>query len=145
MSLYVFISRKPDPTMDEGQDIPESDWRALLSTQPDFRMPTTEELATPSFSGGPQASEFIWQRKDGEDAWFSFCSGQVEVKSADPPIIARMQELASSLAARVVSETGEFFGAKGEHAGFEQWSEFYVAPKKKPSLLSRLFSGRSGT
>ena len=144
MSLYVFISRKPDPTMDEGQDIPESDWRALIRSQPDFRMPTTEELATPSVPGGPQTSDFIWQRKNGEEAWFSFYSGQVEVKSADPSIIARMQELASSLAARVVSETGESFDAKGEHAGFEQWSEFYVAPPR-PSLLRRLFGNRSGS
>lgn len=143
MSFYVYISRKPNPTSGEGPEIPEAEWRGLIEGERDFRVPTQAERDTEG-SGRPEACSFIWQRPDGDIAWFSWCDGQVEVKNADEAIIRRMSQLAGELAARVVTETGERFDAEGHHAGFEEWSDFYVAPKK-PSLLSRLFGKRDGT
>ncbi len=139
MSHYVYITRKPDPTSDEGSEITQRDWRELALTQADLRSPTPEELAA-SHPGAVQPSDFALALGDAAVTWLSWHEGQVEVGNPDPRIIARLSGLAQLLGARVVSETGEIFDTNGAQAGFEPWSEFYQPPSK-PSLFKRLFGG----
>jgi hypothetical protein len=144
MSHYVYITRKPDPTADDGSEISEQDWRELALAQSDLRSPTSEELATSSLPGSVQASDFALSVDEAGMAWLAWHEGQVEVRNPDTSTIARLLRLAPQLGARVVSETGETFDATGAHAGFEAWSEFHEAPKR-PSLFKRLFGGAGGT
>lgn len=139
MSLYVYITRKPDPSADEGPEIAEREWRELALAQSDLRPPTPGQ-ATPSHPGEPRAADFTFYLDGRAAAWLSWDEGQVEVKNPDPRTIARLVSLAAMLGARVVSETGEIFDANGAHAGFERWSEFHEPPGK-PSLFKRLFGG----
>ena len=139
MSHYVYITRRPDPSVAKGFEIAERDWRELAMAQPDLRLPTHEELASAaSQPGGVEASDFALSLGDAEIAWLTWYGGQVEVEHPDTSTIARLIQLAPQLGARVVSETGETFDSSGAHAGFESWSEFH-GPRKRPSLFKRLF------
>lgn len=144
MSLYVFISRRPDPTTDDGAEISEDEWYTLAARESDLRRPNAAELREESSPGSVQASDVAWQSPDGTLVWLSWYAGQIEVRNADQPTIARLVELAKDLSARVVSETGEVFDSQGVHAGFEPWSEFYEAPRKA-SVFRRLFGKADGT
>jgi hypothetical protein len=143
VSLYLFISRKPDPTTDEGPDITEQEWRELLAGEFSLRPPLPEEIEV-GVPGGVAATDVALPSQDGTVTWVSWAHGQLEVKNASQSAIARMALIADKLSARVVSETGEVFDGQGAHAGFEPWSEFYV-PEKKPSFFSRLFRKPGGT
>lgn len=143
MSLYLFISRKPDPATGEGPDITEQEWQEFLASESDLRPPLPEEIEV-GVPGGVTENDVALSCPDGTTAWVSWADGQLEVKNASQTATARMVRIADRLSARVVSETGEVFDGQGVHAGFEPWSEFYV-PDEKPSLLSRLFGKPSGT
>ena len=44
MSLYVYITRKPQPLEAPGPEISRAEWHALVKAQGDFRAPTPAEL-----------------------------------------------------------------------------------------------------
>ena len=129
MSIHVFITRKENPIEDAGPAITEQEWRSVATDSPDFRLPTTEDLADSDYPGGPTERDLIWTGHNEEPVvWFVWYDGQVEVENADESVVARMKRLAELLGARVVSETGEQFDDLGQSAGFEPWSEFYDEP-----------------
>jgi hypothetical protein len=122
MSIYVYLTRRWNPTIDEEPNISEAEWRAVAGSDASFRAPTEQELAEvlsrrPSFS--------IWTgHPDGVATWFSWSNGQIDVRNPDEPMIAKMMTLAPGLGARVISETGEVFNEDGTHKCFvdgEPW------------------------
>jgi len=147
ISIYVFITRKPDPLVKAGNDIGLQEWHEHALRAGDFRVPDSADLA----DVGPPIPDIhrvlIWTGHFHESSvWFEWIDGQVEAKYVDEAAIVRMQEMAAKLGARVISEQGEVFDASGNHAGFALDPNRLLptqgggnSPWHKPSLWKRLF------
>ena len=114
MSIYVTITRKPNPHWKSGDEIPYEEWREAALAERDFRPPTSEELVEP-FS---LQTDLVWTKHPEHPAvWFSWQDGQIDVKYLDEITIARMMTLASKLQAQIISEQGERFDTRGRSLG----------------------------
>jgi hypothetical protein len=143
MSIYVHITRRPNPVINSGESIDEETWQSLALSDPEFSILTEAELAevrrrwptplpdllvessrpgiAPISVGGRRPPSFlIWT---GDPAigqiWFMWSNGQVEIKNPPESAIAKAMKLAQQLDARVVGENGEIFNPDGTHKGFE--------------------------
>jgi hypothetical protein len=113
MSIYVYISRRADPFNDEEPSITAKEWLLSVDGDSAFRIAREDE----SKWLGENAR--IWTGHQHAPAFaFDWVHGQIEVKNPDAQTIAKMQELASKLRAKVFSETGELFDDAGAHTGF---------------------------
>jgi len=105
MSIYVYVTRKPDPLEDEGPDISEQEWIELIKSDPDLAI------------GGPPGDHprdpriyAVWASyPEGYPAWFALSAGSIEVKGIDDALLAKLRYFAAKLGARIVSEMGEEF------------------------------------
>jgi hypothetical protein len=115
LSIYVFITRRPNPTWTSGDEIPESEWRRIALAESDFRTPTEKELAEERWL---HSNDLAWTgHHQYPTIWFAWRGGQIGVKNPDQPILAKMVTLAARLNAQVISETGEFFDCTGASLG----------------------------
>jgi hypothetical protein len=147
----VFITRKPDPLLNVGDDIGLEDWREHALHEGDFRVPDAADLAEAGTPVPDVQRVLVWTgHSQHPRVWFEWVDGQVEAKYLDEATIVRMQEMAAKLGARVISEQGEVFDAMGNHAGFALDPNRPLPapsggpPWRKPSLWNRLFR-RSGS
>jgi hypothetical protein len=105
MSIYVYVTRKPDPLETTGPDISAEEWHELVASDPDL------SIADPQ--NGLQRNNTIyavWEGyPGGYPAWFGLCEGSIEVKGIDDAILGKLRTFADKLHARVVSEMGEEF------------------------------------
>jgi hypothetical protein len=116
MSIYVTITRNPNPFWKGGERIAEADWRRVALADAGFRVPTEAELR----NGAPwvRPGDLVWAgHAEYPEVWFSWSKGQIDVKNPDECIIAKMMTLAARLGARVISEQGESFDANGNSLG----------------------------
>jgi hypothetical protein len=122
MSINVYLTRRKNPTLDTEPHIGEQEWRAVGVADGAFREAAEAELKE---SGLRRPSILIWTgHPDAAEAWFSWTDGQIDVRTPDEPMIAKMMTLAPLLNARVISETGEVFNEDGTHKCFvdgEPW------------------------
>lgn len=112
MSIYVSISRRADPLDDDGPAITAEEWLRCVGEEPDFRSPVGAEAEWV----GEHAR--VWTGYKYPVAFDLTFQGDIDVKSPDRLIIARMKALAAKLSANVFSQEGEIFDESGEHAGF---------------------------
>lgn len=122
MSIYVYLTRRLNPTLDEEPHIGEAEWLAVATADGSFRAASDLEREQ---TGLRRPSILIWTgHPDGDEAWFSWTSGQIDVRNPDEPMIAKMMTLAPKLGAHVISEMGEVFNEDGTHKCFvdgEPW------------------------
>lgn len=164
MSIYVHITRRPGPLVESPEAISEAEWRTCLLGEADFRAPTEADVEADDADAPParittaatqarprEGLDFVWTgHPDFPAVWFEWWAGQVEVRNADEPTIARMQSLAAKLNARVISETGEGFDAAGRSIGFVLDPDRPLRQAPKPpaagrgrlSIFKRLLGGR---
>ncbi len=126
MSIYVYITRRRNP-LEPGDTVSLEEWQRLVASDPSFRAPTAEdhkELAM-NWKGAPFPEDAIWTgHPDYPAVWFCWSDGNIELKSPDEIMIAKMMTLAAKLDANVISEMGELFNEDGSHKGFvdgEPW------------------------
>ena len=112
MSIYVSISRRADPLDDGGPAITAEEWLRCVDEEPDFRPPVGDEA---EWVGGHAR---VWTGHRYPVVFDLTGSGEIDVKSPGPQVIARMKALAAKLSANVFSQEGEIFDGSGEHAGF---------------------------
>jgi hypothetical protein len=112
VSIYVSISRRADPLDAVGPAITADDWLLCVDEEPDFRPPVGAEAEWV----GEHAR--VWAGHKYPVVFDLTCRGEIDVKSPDRLVIARMKALAAKLSANVFSEEGEIFDESGEHAGF---------------------------
>jgi hypothetical protein len=105
MSIYVYVTRKPDPLEADGQDIAAQEWIELIESDPDLSL-----ADPPDRFPGDRRSYAVWTAyPDGYPAWFSLADGSIEVKGIDEAILTKLRFFARKLDARIVSELGEEF------------------------------------
>src|SRR5262249_22454101 len=105
MSIYVYVTRKPDPFGPNGPEIALQEWVELIENDPDF------SIANPP-NRIPQdpRSYAVWAAyPGGYPAWFCLSEGSIEVKGIDEAILTKLRSFAGKLNARIVSEMGEEF------------------------------------
>jgi len=113
MSIYVSITRRAEPLDENGPSITKAEWLRWAERQPDFR------VGGPDESSSQDATPYVWTGHPSAVPFtFVWVDGQVDVKAPDRMTIQRMKAIAASLAATVMSETGEVFDDLGESAGF---------------------------
>ena len=106
MSIYVYVTRKPDPLDDNGPDITESEWRSVVQADSELSLEQP-----PDEPGLPKNAVWaVWKSyPGGYPAWFALVEGSVEVKGIEPNLLIKLRAFAAKLGARIVSEEGEEF------------------------------------
>ncbi len=89
------ITRAEDWTETQGAGISDREWQ--------FSAHNDEELSSDP-ANGPNA--FVWKAhpEGSADAWLDWSQGNVYSSDPDPALIAKMQELAGTLRARLVAD-----------------------------------------
>ena len=140
MSIYVYITRKPNPLEGAGTPVTRRDWEGIAVDSGVFRR--ADDVTSVDSDQPLEDAALIWTgHPRGFEISFLWQHDQVEVKGPDQPTLAFMSTIAGKLNARVVSETGEKFNADGSHASFEPYSEFYQPPKR--SFFARILGGKN--
>jgi hypothetical protein len=105
MSICVYVTRKPDPLDPDGPDISLSEWKAVVSADPDLA------LRDPPDKGPRDKTIYaVWESfPGGYPAWFGLVDGSIEVKGMDAVLLTKLRVFSSKLGARIVSEEGELF------------------------------------
>lgn len=105
MSIYVYVTRRPDPLEANGPDIAAQEWIEVIESDPDLSI-----ADPPNRSQGDRRCYAMWTSyPGGYPAWFCLSDGSIEVKGIDEAILAKLQHFASKLNARIVSEMGDEF------------------------------------
>lgn len=115
MGYDLHITRRDD-WWEDGENIPEGDWTALVESDPTLTMTGSVSTTTPDGSTISYDSPLLaeWAH-DGASIPFDFRSGRVVVKNPDGPILAKMIEIADSLDAKVVGDEGEVYSKTETH------------------------------
>jgi hypothetical protein len=104
MSIYYYITKRSGPFVREGPDISETEWRAVVSADPDLSL----EVPEPPTRLPRDAVWAAWRSyPGGYPAWFALNKGDVEVKGMDDALFGKFRQLALALEARIFCETGE--------------------------------------
>jgi hypothetical protein len=112
MGYDVHITRRARWFDSEGPDITESEWRALVEDDAEMQLTGFAEDVLPGDEvlryENPSLAEWLGH-PDMEPVWFDFRRNQIIVKDPDEPTLAKMQQLARKLHARVQGDDGEFY------------------------------------
>lgn len=143
----VHITRKQN-WWDDGPEISLDDWRALIEQEPDMRM---EGAAYVEMSNGQMlrlASEGIaiwtnYQGTNGRMAWFDHWRGSIRVASPDKDILAKANDLALRLGAKVQGDDGVVYSPRASSAP-EQLASTEVRKGWWRALKGTLLEWREG-
>lgn len=117
----VHITRRNDWSEEKGPEITLTEWKTLVSSDPDMRLDGFAEIALDGDQKLRTESEglAVWIKyskhgKKGNMAWFLWSRGNITVKNPDEEIRRQMFRLARKLKAKVQGDEGETYGEKGE-------------------------------
>ena len=128
MSLYVTITRKPNPLWLSGEEIALDEWQNIVADDDEFRQPTPAEIA--ETRGFGKLQDVIWQGHPQEPAvWFIWDQGQIDVNLPDEFTLKKMAHVAAALGANVISEQGEVFDGEGVSLGLRDLPDDPADPK----------------
>jgi hypothetical protein len=111
MGYDIHITRKAN-WFDEGPDIPDSEWQAYVTGDPEMSITGAAEAALPEGRVLRYENTLLaeWRRPTGGVVWFDFRSGRVVVKNPDEATVEKMKQVARALRARVQGDDGESYG-----------------------------------
>ena len=97
MGYDVHITRAENWVENEGHKIEESEWHALIESDPELRL---------AGYNGPHFA--IWNAHPEEDeAWLDWFDGNLFTKNPDEHLLAKMLQIADRLGANVQGDDGE--------------------------------------
>lgn len=116
MGYELHITRKTDWT-DDGRDIALEEWLEVVRTDPEMRLDGYAEAQvdgrTLRYRSPGLAVWTAYSRQgNGNQAWFDYRDGNIDVKNPDREIFQKMWALAWRLKANIQDDDGWFFGAK---------------------------------
>jgi hypothetical protein len=99
MGYNLYITRRKNHFDEDGPRITEDQWRSLVARdrELEFKDPRNPLLAP--WSGESRHSE----------PWFDYFDGCIDPKNPDPPLIAKMLQIASELGGKVQGDDGEVY------------------------------------
>lgn len=137
MGYSLHITRKNNWSDEDGTPITLDEWIEYVKSDPEMRLDGFAEarLDDGSVLRTENPSLAVWVSYSGDGvggnhAWMWHFEGNVEAKSPDREIVAKMWRIAQRLGARVVGEEGEEYGSDGND----------LTPRAK-SFWRRLFGG----
>ncbi len=112
MGYELYITRADNWYNNEGRELTEATWEAVVESDPEMRISGFGEATTPSGETiryvNPLLAEWLGH-PEHDVVWFDFRQGNVVVKNPDELTIAKMHEVAQKLKARVQGDEGEFY------------------------------------
>lgn len=117
MGYDLHITRKAEWSS-AGDDIPSSEWQALVATDPSLKI--MGEVAADTGSGASISYKSenlaLWSgHPSGVEIPFDFRKGRIVVKNPDGPILKKMLSLAERLQAKVQGDEGEVYTLQETH------------------------------
>lgn len=112
MGYDLYITRAEDWYNNQGRELTEAAWKTVIEADPEMRMIGFAEATTPSGETLRYVNSLLaeWSgHPEHEIVWFDFRQGNVVVKNPDELTLAKMQEVAGKLNARVQGDEGEFY------------------------------------
>ena len=107
MGYDLHATRAEHWTSSAGLEIPETQWHAVISTDPELRS---------DGENGPNA--VVWlDAAGGERGWFDWYAGAIYTTNPDQARVGKLLEIAERLGARVQGDRGEFYETA------EDWQE----------------------
>ena len=102
MGYDIHITRSADWIENNGQEIPEAEWQAVVEADPEMRFLGD---TAPNY---PLAAEWLGHPQL-QSVWFDYADGNITVKSPDERTLNKMQQIAQKLDARVQGQEREFY------------------------------------
>ncbi len=99
MGYNLYITRKKSWLNDTGPEISAEEWLAYVATDSQLH---------PDFENGKYRVRIEIPSRY-PDAWLDWNDGCIYTKNPDPPIIAKMLQIASVLNAKVQGDDGEIY------------------------------------
>ena len=138
MGYELHITRGANWHDEAEEPITLDEWIAYVKSDPEMRLDGFAEatLEDGSVFRTEDPSLAVWvaysgDGVDGNHAWMWHFEGNVQAKSPDREIVAKMWRIAQSLRARLVGDEGEEYGPDGKE----------IRPEPPKSLWKRLFGG----
>ena len=99
MGYDVHITRAGNWAENQGREIAESEWHAVIGADPELRL---------AGCNGPHFA--IWEgHPEDDEAWLDWFEGNVFTKNPDEPLVGKMREIAQRLDAKVQGDDGEIY------------------------------------
>lgn len=136
MSLYVTITRKPNPLWRSGEQIALHEWQDAIKNDPEFRFATPADIADSNGYGNPE--DAIWlQHPKHSTVWFIWDDGQIDVNLPDELTLKKMANVAEILRAKIISEQGQLFDRDGTSLGLHELPP--DPAEEQPNATGQLF------
>lgn len=118
MAYEVHITRKQNWFDKEGPAITLEEWRRYAAADPEMKLDTVPEPATPQGTvrmESPGAALWAAWSKTGprDQQWFRHFRDLITVKDPDAEVIAKMYRVAEALGGKVQGNDGEIYSADG--------------------------------
>jgi hypothetical protein len=105
VSIYVFVTRRDDPLLEDGNVISRDEWESVVRSDPDLALEDP-----PDKYPNDKTVYAVWRSyPGGYPAWFGLAGGNIEVKGIDDALLGKLRFFASRLGGRILSEEGESF------------------------------------
>ena len=98
MGQDLHITRAKDWERNQGREITEIDWQSCVQSDPEL---------SPDPSHGPNAALWTGHPHATNNAWLDWFRGNIYTTDADAALIAKMQEVAARLKARLVDDENQ--------------------------------------
>src|SRR5262245_12176702 len=112
MGYDFHITRREKWFSDEGLEITELEWRAVIDADAEMRLAGAAEHDLPSGEAlryeNPNLAEWTGHPEE-ETIWFDYRRGSIIVKDPDEITLEKIQEIAHKLGAKVQGDDGEFY------------------------------------
>lgn len=136
MGYELHITRGANWHDEAKEPITLDEWIAYVKSDPEMRLDgfaeATLEDGSVLRSENPSLAVWVVYSGDGVDgnhAWMWHFEGNVQAKSPDREIVAKMWRIAQALRARLVGDEGEEYGPDGKE----------IRPERPKSFWKRLF------
>ncbi len=104
MGYNLYITRRKDHSDEDGPRITEDEWRSLVERDPELDFKDPNDPLTATWSGPSRYP----------DPWLAYFDGCIDTKNPDPPLIAKMLQIASEMGAKVRGDDGEVYRSPTE-------------------------------
>ena len=138
MGYDICITRNKDYDSDKQEEIPLSEWLAVVDSDPELERRENIEMTLPDgqiLRMQSKSPPVIWKNNAEGEVWFDYRRGEIAVKNPDTMIFKKMHDLALKLGAVLQGEEGELYDEKGEIINAETTAN----DKNKKTWWSRFF------
>lgn len=120
MGYDVHITRKARWSDEDGAEISQAEWTAIVNSDPEMRLDGFAQASTPAGDVLRYENEglAVWigysNQTDQNKAWFDYRGGEIVAKNPDQEVLRKMWSLAERLSAKLQGDDGENYDSSGQ-------------------------------